>query len=101
MLVAIDSCSASGVAASRRTALDEKQPLKERIRAVQTLRLAEFADSRKVFKAILGPAQPSDVQLAALTSLSAFDQPAVAALLLENWSSFRSWRLTSATTWSA
>lgn len=70
---------------ARTTAANEKGTPEERAAAVRTLGLEAFADVRPLFSELLKLRQPQPVQSAALETLARFDDPAVAALLLDAW----------------
>jgi putative membrane-bound dehydrogenase-like protein len=70
---------------ARRTAADDKQGVEHRVMAVRTLGLAPFADVQGLFRDFLQLRQPQPVQAAALETLTHFDQPQVAALVLDAW----------------
>jgi putative membrane-bound dehydrogenase-like protein len=66
-------------------ALQDDASLKRRQRAIQLLGCFEFSQSNSTLTALLDPLQPQQVQLAALDALGDYDQPEVAALMLEGW----------------
>jgi putative membrane-bound dehydrogenase-like protein len=76
------------VAAALKTAGDNQQPSAARVEAVSLLRLASFADCGGLLIQLLDPAQPGDVQAAALQTLASYDAPQVAPLLLKRWATF-------------
>ncbi|HND56514.1 MAG TPA: HEAT repeat domain-containing protein, partial [Pirellulaceae bacterium] len=59
-----------------------------RVAAVQQLRLGRFDELKTTLTALLEPAQPAEVQQAALNVLGSFRDPQVASLLVERWASF-------------
>jgi putative membrane-bound dehydrogenase-like protein len=61
---------------------DHSQPLNARVDAAQLL---AFADNPKALLEAIEGAQPAEVQAAAIQSLRAFNDPAVARGLLERW----------------
>lgn len=71
--------------AARRNAADGALPAQQRIEAIKTLSLDEFKSARSVLAALLDSRQPHEVQLAALTTLAAFDDPGVAEVILAAW----------------
>jgi putative membrane-bound dehydrogenase-like protein len=71
--------------AARKTAPDQKCPVRDRVAAIHTLILAPFADVQLLVPDLLKSRQPQSVQAAAVEMLTRFDQPAVPGLLLEAW----------------
>ncbi|HUE69514.1 MAG TPA: PVC-type heme-binding CxxCH protein [Pirellulaceae bacterium] len=69
-------------------AADENQKLPARLAATQQLRLGKLADVQETLVALLEPAQPADLQSAALSTLATFSAPDVAATLLERFAAF-------------
>ena len=67
---------------------DSERKLKERLAAVQQLRLGKLAEVEEVLVALLEPAEPADLQSAALATLSSFTAPEVAAIMLERFAVF-------------
>ncbi|MBW3595956.1 MAG: c-type cytochrome [Planctomycetes bacterium] len=59
----------------------------KRAELVHRLRWGELDEAAPVLTALLSPAQPADVQAAALATLASFPSPAVAALLVQRWPS--------------
>jgi putative membrane-bound dehydrogenase-like protein len=66
----------------------EKNPLEERMAAVQLLGYGPFTIAAPALEELLGPHNPSTLQMAAVRSLSLQDKPEVATLLLGPWSSY-------------
>ena len=66
---------------------DDKQAVGERVSAVRTLGLAEFAKVKPNFTELLKFRQPEAVQKAALETLARFEQPAVAETIVAAWPS--------------
>jgi putative heme-binding domain-containing protein len=66
-------------------ARNEKASPSARAAAIRSLSLGTFADQKDVFLGFLSFREPEAVQLAALETLSRFDQPAVAGLILDAW----------------
>lgn len=56
-----------------------------RAQAVRMLRMGSFDKQAELFDSLLEPAQPADLQSAALDTLSAFESPRVAGMLIERW----------------
>lgn len=73
------------LSAARRTAVAEQADLSGRVEAIRLLTLDSFAGSQDVFEQLLNHRQPAEVQSAALESLAAFDDEAVAPLVLAAW----------------
>lgn len=73
------------VQSASQAALDESLPLANRTAAVQSLQLGDFAGVREVLDELLLPAQPSELQRAALETAGAFDDDAVADWILSRW----------------
>ncbi len=70
---------------ARQTSGDEHRPLAERVAAAQSLALGEFADVRDTLFQLLAARHPQELQLAALSSLTKFADPAAAAFLIATW----------------
>jgi putative membrane-bound dehydrogenase-like protein len=68
-----------------KTSSDEKKTVPERVAAVRTLGLAEFAQVRPLFTDLLKYRQPQAVQKAALESLVRFEQGGVPEVVIEAW----------------
>jgi putative membrane-bound dehydrogenase-like protein len=68
-----------------RESLDEKLPPEKRAEAVHRLRFGAFDEARRVLLELLRPAQPGDVQAAALATLATFASPDVAGILVDRW----------------
>ena len=69
-------------------AQDSKRKEADRAAAVQNMALAPFAQALPVLTLALDSKQPHSVQLAAVDTLSKFDDPAVARLLMAQWSQY-------------
>ena len=67
---------------------DDKKPVKDRVEAIQTLTLADFAEVRELLVKLLAPQQTQEIQQASLTTLGKFAQPEVAAIMIEAWGTF-------------
>ncbi|MEX2262443.1 MAG: PVC-type heme-binding CxxCH protein [Bryobacteraceae bacterium] len=63
-------------------------PLERRVFAIRALRGGRFPVSAPVLRQVLGSNPPAEIQTAAVEALAAFDDPAVSAVLLENWKSY-------------
>jgi putative membrane-bound dehydrogenase-like protein len=70
---------------ARQLAADEKRGAADRAKAIRTLRLMPFAEVRPLFGDLLKLRQPPQVQTEALETLAHFNQPEVAAMLLDAW----------------
>ena len=71
-----------------RIAADEQQPVPQRVAAIRSLAIADFARVRDVVAPLLQQQQPQPLQLAAIAALDHFDNPQVASLLIDAWSGF-------------
>ncbi len=76
------------LAAAAATAADRERTVGDRAEAVYLLRLGALEDHQELLTSLLDTAEPTDVQLAALSTLASFDRPAVAALILKHWPTF-------------
>lgn len=74
------------VAAAARRAVEDGLKTPERVAAVQQLRLGRLAELEPTLVRLLEPAQPAEVQTAALDVLASFRDPQVAPLLVRRWS---------------
>lgn len=79
---------AQAIDSARRTAPDAKADVAARVDAIKTLGFDTLESCKQVLPPLLNVAQPVEVQLAALTGLRKFDDPAIAAILLEGWNDF-------------
>lgn len=70
---------------AKKNAADPKAKVNDRVAAVRTLGLSEFADVQKLFRNLLQLQQPQAVQLAVLETCGRFDDPQVATFLLDVW----------------
>jgi putative membrane-bound dehydrogenase-like protein len=75
------------VAAAARKAIDGNVAAAERLAVIPQLRLGRFQDLESTFAGLLEPAQPAELQTAALEVLASFREPTIATLLVERWSS--------------
>ncbi|HEY1784111.1 MAG TPA: PVC-type heme-binding CxxCH protein, partial [Pirellulales bacterium] len=71
--------------AAKAEALNETQPLANRVEAVRTLGLGSFAAAAEPLTALLDHRHPQEIQLAVLETFGKFDDPAVGELLTETW----------------
>jgi putative membrane-bound dehydrogenase-like protein len=69
-------------------AQDGKRPVGERIAAANLLAAGPFATAAPPLQDLLGPQNPSELQLAAVRALSAHDHAEVAGLLLAGWGAY-------------
>lgn len=77
------------VASARQAALDGDLAPAARAQAVQSLRLGRFEDlAEEVLPTLLEPAQPAEVQAAAVTAIGAWPDASAAELLLSRWPKF-------------
>lgn len=70
-----------------KTSADEKLPVEDRVSAVRTLGLADFAEVKPQFVEFLKFRQPELVQKAALETLARFDHPGVPVVVIDAWPS--------------
>ena len=75
------------VTQARLAAIDDSQPIGQRLESIRTLGLAEFdTELRRLFNRLLNARQPAPLQLTVCETLERFDHPDVAGLLLDHWS---------------
>ncbi|MDG1897533.1 MAG: HEAT repeat domain-containing protein [Fuerstiella sp.] len=67
-------------------ALDVNASVSQRVEAIRSLRLGGLTDVKSVIEDLLQPAQPQQLQSAALDVVAAFDDDGVVRLLLDHWS---------------
>ncbi|MBA3311816.1 MAG: c-type cytochrome [Planctomycetota bacterium] len=70
---------------AKRTAVREDALLAARLGALQTLRLAPFSAAVKAFDALADGRQPPELQRAVVELLRQYDDPGVAARLIDAW----------------
>src|SRR5262249_33653971 len=63
-------------------------PVKQRVTAVRALRGGQFAAVEPILKKTLELQEQPELQTAAIDTIAAFDEPAVANLLLASWQRF-------------
>lgn len=73
---------------ARTVAPDTAAKVEARVDAIKTLGFDSFEHCKEILPPLLNIAQPSEVQLAALAGLRKFDDPEVAAILLDGWNDF-------------
>lgn len=73
------------LAAAARTAADSTAATADRAAAIRLLTFDDYARAEPALVPLLAPAQPPEVQRAALTALGSFNAPAVTAHLLAHW----------------
>jgi putative heme-binding domain-containing protein len=71
-----------------RDAVAGNLPVKRRLTAILALRGGRYGTVGPVLRQILSAHEESVVQAAAIGSLAAFDDPAIATTLIENWKSY-------------
>jgi putative membrane-bound dehydrogenase-like protein len=76
------------LAEARRAAEDQDAGLERRAEAIRTLRLGTYDAAAPLLTPLLDNRQPQDLQLAALTTLDRFNEPGVAAAVLDAWPGF-------------
>jgi len=69
-------------------AADAALPTPKRVVAIRALRGASFPSAAPVLQSITQSHAPAEVEGAAIDSLAAFDDPAVPAMILEQWRSY-------------
>lgn len=69
-------------------AMDEKQVVEERQKAIRLLGVRPLKESRKTLLALLSPTEPPPVQIASVRTLSQYADAGVAPVLLEEWRSY-------------
>jgi len=69
-----------------KAAADSAQTVEARRDAIRLLAFDDFASAQTVLAALLDPAQPQDIQLAAVQTLGGFTTPETVPLLLARWS---------------
>jgi len=75
------------LATAKRTSVDEKSAEGARVQAAQVLGIASFAESGPALVSLLDLHQPQPIQLAALSTLARFNDPAVGHELTKRWNS--------------
>ncbi len=68
----------------------DKQPSQNRLEAIQLLGGAPYAAAAETLTKLLSPAEASEIQLAAVRSLSMHPNPEVGQILVDRWRSFSS-----------
>ncbi len=71
---------------SRTVASDDGSPEDQRLEAIRFLNHGTLERGRETLTPLIEPKQPQAVQVAAIDTLTSFDDPEVASLLLEPWS---------------
>ncbi len=71
---------------ANRIAVDPAQALATRCDAIRLLSFDEFTQIETSLATLLEPAQPQEIQIAAIRTLGSFPSPKVAPLLLARWS---------------
>jgi putative membrane-bound dehydrogenase-like protein len=69
-------------------ARDNSRPLPERAQAVRLLGYGPFAIAQEALPDLIEPQHAAEIQLAAIRSLSLFEGPKVAEMLLKPWSNY-------------
>lgn len=73
---------------SQKVALDDKQPLDQRVAAVQFLGFGTLDQVGEVLSKVLDPRQPTAIQLAAIRALSSFRGANVAEIMIAPWQKY-------------
>lgn len=76
------------LAGAAKTARDDKAASATRIDAIRTLGMSAFAEQRDLFRKLLGLTEGPQIHAAVLETLGRFNEPTVAAMLLEAWPGF-------------
>ncbi|MCA9219459.1 MAG: c-type cytochrome, partial [Planctomycetales bacterium] len=80
-----ETLMASLLTDAARVASDRKAANDDRVNAVQRLRLGEVEGRESLFTGLLVPAEPAEVQAAAIATLASYESPEVAAILVSQW----------------
>jgi putative membrane-bound dehydrogenase-like protein len=81
-----DAVMQTMLAEARQVAADLEGEVKARVDAIHLLQLSQFDEEQELLSELLLPEQSIEVQEAALKSMATFPEPAIAAMILENWS---------------
>lgn len=73
---------------ARKTALDRKQKLADRLVAIRLLQYGPFKTSAPALQELLGPQNPQQMQIEAVKALAEHTQPQVGDILLKEWYSY-------------
>ncbi len=73
---------------AKKTAEDETKTTAERVQAIRSLSMASFQQIQGVLELLLDSREAAIVQKAALQTLSRFQEPAVAQMIIEGWAGF-------------
>lgn len=76
------------LAIARRQAVDPETALAKRVEAIESLRLAKFSEIKPLLADLLNLNQPAEIQSAALRTLAAYSDQAVADVILASWRAF-------------
>ncbi|MBX7210645.1 MAG: c-type cytochrome [Verrucomicrobiaceae bacterium] len=60
-------------------------PVADRARHISLITLGEITESAPILVTLLAPSQPAEIQLAALSALGSYREPAVADILIDAW----------------
>ena len=64
---------------------DASLPEEKRLAAIRLIRRAGLKEVKETLTALIDPQQPQAVQLASIEALAGYDDPEIAAILLESW----------------
>jgi putative membrane-bound dehydrogenase-like protein len=85
---AIAAAAAKAISRAKELAIDPSRSVAVRLRAIDTLTLTPFSESRSSFVALLAADQPQEVQRGAVAALSRLREVQAAELLIEGWPGF-------------
>jgi len=84
----VAAAAAKAVSRAKEAAIDPSRSVSARLRAIDTLTLTPFPESRESFAALLAADQPQELQLAAVSALTRLRDVQAAELLIEQWPGF-------------
>jgi putative membrane-bound dehydrogenase-like protein len=84
----VAAAAAKAVSRAKDVASDPSRGIASRLRAIDTLTLTPFSESRGSFTALLAADQPQEVQRGAVAALSRLRDGQAAELLIEHWPGF-------------
>jgi putative heme-binding domain-containing protein len=73
------------IATARKSAMNSKATVKQRVESIRTLALAEFAENKSLVTELLEPQQPIQIQVAAINLLGGYTSSEVAVILIDCW----------------
>ncbi|HJS06637.1 MAG TPA: PVC-type heme-binding CxxCH protein, partial [Pirellulales bacterium] len=84
----VAAAAAKAVSRAKDVATSSSRGIASRLRAIDTLTLTPFAESRDSFAALLAADQPQEVQFAAVAAIARTGDAQAAELLIERWPGF-------------